>query len=68
MFTREIPETVPGIGLEALRSLSDDLVSFARNETALRGGVIAGPFCGTAGEFASEVTAILVSNDLTGAG
>jgi hypothetical protein len=66
MFRREAAETVPGIGLEALRSLSDDLVSFARNEVALRGIILAGPFVARQANAASDVTAILISNDLTG--
>ncbi len=66
MFTREIAEIVPGIGLEALRSMSDDLASFARNETALRGVILAGPFVARQANSASDVTAILISNDLTG--
>lgn len=66
MFRREMAETAPGIGLEALRSLSDDLVSFARNEVALRGIILAGPFVAKQADATSDVTAILISNDLTG--
>lgn len=66
MFKREAAEPVPGIGLEALRSLSDDLVSFARNEVALRGVILAGPFVARNANAASDVTAILISNDLMG--
>ncbi|MCU0820131.1 MAG: hypothetical protein MUF11_12665 [Beijerinckiaceae bacterium] len=66
MFKREVAETVPGIGLEALRSLTDDLTAFTRNETALRGVILAGPFVAKSANAASDVTAILVSNDLAG--
>ena len=66
MFVREIAEKAPGIGLEALRSFTEDLVAFARNETALRGVILAGPFVARQANAASEVTAILVTTDLAG--
>lgn len=66
LFRRERAEAVPGIGLEALRSLSEDLVTFAKAEIALRGVILAGPFAARQANAASDVTAILISTDLTG--
>lgn len=66
MFRREAAETVPGIGIEALRSMVDDLATLVRNTQSLRGLVIAGPFAARKADATSSVTAILLSTDLDG--
>lgn len=66
MFRREPAIAVPGIGIEALRSMVDDLETLVRNTGSLRGLILAGPFAARKADAASHVTAILLSTDLAG--
>ncbi|MGL5447954.1 MAG: hypothetical protein ACRDBL_11655 [Rhabdaerophilum sp.] len=66
MFKREAISVVPGIGLEALRSMVDDLETLVKNTESLRGLIIAGPFAVRKADATSPVTAILLSTDLAG--
>jgi hypothetical protein len=66
MFRREPAIATPGIGIEALRSMVDDLETFVRNTESLRGLIVAGPFAARKADAASHVTAILISTDLSG--
>jgi hypothetical protein len=66
MFKREPAMVVPGIGIEALRSMVDDLETFVRNTESLRGLIIAGPFASRTADATAHVTAILISHDLAG--
>ncbi|CAN1571034.1 hypothetical protein MCEMSEM23_03240 [Rhabdaerophilaceae bacterium] len=68
MFRREAVGVVPGLGIAALRSMIDDLVTLVKNTQSLRGLVIAGPFAARLADPTSTVTAILFSTDLTGQG
>jgi hypothetical protein len=66
MFRREPAVAVPGIGIEALRSMVDDLETLVKNTQSLRGLIIAGPFAARKADATSHVTAILLSTDLSG--
>lgn len=66
MFRREPVRPVPGIGIEALRSMVADFEALVRNTESLRGLMIAGPFAARRADSASTVTAILLSTDLSG--
>jgi len=66
MFRREPAMTVPGIGIEALRSMVDDLETLVRGTESLRGLILAGPFAARKADATSHVTAILLSTDLSG--
>lgn len=66
MFRREPAIVVPGIGVEALRSMVDDLETLVKNTESLRGLIIAGPFAARKADATSHVTAVLLSTDLAG--
>lgn len=66
MFRREAAVVLPGIGIEALRSMIDDLETLVRNTESLRGLIVAGPFAARKADATSHVTAILLSTDLGG--
>lgn len=66
MFRREPAIAVPGIGIEALRSMIDDLETLVKNTGSLRGLIIAGPFAARKADATSHVTAVLLSTDLAG--
>lgn len=66
MFRREPAIAVPGIGIEALRSMVDDLETLVRSTESLRGLILAGPFAARKADATSHVTAILLSTDLAG--
>jgi hypothetical protein len=65
-FKREPVETVPGLGVAAIRSLVDDLQDFARQQDGLRGLILAGPFAIHRADSRSILTAIFIAQDLTG--
>jgi hypothetical protein len=64
MFQREKPLVKSGLGEAAIKTLLDDVKTFAHEERAVRGLILAGPFAEAAAAPEDEVTFVILVDNL----